>query len=97
MGHGRFLVFYLLAGAAAALVQVWAHAGLDVPLVGASGAIAGVMGAYLFMFPQSRICVLLFLFVFIDVVEIPAVIFLGVWFLLQILGGVGQSPMAEAR
>jgi membrane associated rhomboid family serine protease len=66
-----------------------------VPLVGASGAIAGVMGAYLFMYPHSRIHVLVFFLFFIDVIEIPAVIFLGIWFLLQILGGVGQVSGSE--
>ena len=90
MGHGRFLLFYLLAGTAAALLEVTANAGSTLPLVGASGAIAGVMGAYLFMFPHSRIHVLVILLFFIDIVEIPAPIFLTLWFLLQILGGVGR-------
>jgi len=90
MGHGRFLAFYLLAGAAAALAQTWALPASDVPVVGASGAIAGVMGAYLVLFPHSRILVLIFLFIFIDVVEIPAVIFLAIWFFAQLLSGVGQ-------
>ena len=90
MGHGRFLIFYLLAGAAAALLEIQFSPNSFVPLVGASGAIAGVMGAYLFMFPHSRVHVLIFLFIFIDVVEIPAVIFLGIWFVMQIMGGVGR-------
>jgi membrane associated rhomboid family serine protease len=90
MGHGRFLLFYLLAGAAAALLETQFHLESEVPLVGASGAIAGVMGAYLFMFPHSRIHVLVFFLFFIDVVEIPAVVFLGLWFLMQIVGGVGR-------
>jgi len=90
-GHGRFLVFYLLAGTAAALAQVWANPGSTIPLVGASGAISGVMGAYLVMFPHSRILVLLFLFLFIDIIEIPALVYLGVWFLYQILSGMGSA------
>jgi membrane associated rhomboid family serine protease len=90
MGHGRFLVFYLLAGVAAALLETWASPDSPLPLVGASGAIAGVMGAYLFMFPHSRFHVLVFFFFFIDVVEIPAVAFLGLWFVMQIVGGVGR-------
>jgi len=90
MGHGRYLVFYLLAGASAAWLEAQSNLASIVPLVGASGAIAGVMGAYLFMFPHSRIHVLIFFLFFIDVVEIPAVIFLGLWFVMQILGGVGQ-------
>jgi membrane associated rhomboid family serine protease len=90
-GHGRFLVFYLLAGTAAALAQVWANPASTIPLVGASGAISGVMGAYLVMFPHSRILVLLFLFLFIDIIEIPALVYLGVWFLYQILSGMGSA------
>ena len=90
LGHGRYLVFYLLAGAAAAWLQAQSDLTSTIPLVGASGAIAGVMGAYLFMFPHSRIHVLIFVLFFIDVIEIPAVIFLGLWFVMQILGGVGQ-------
>jgi membrane associated rhomboid family serine protease len=90
MGHGRFLVFYLVAGTLAALGQVWADPQSTMPIIGASGAIAGVMGAYFVLLPRSRILVLIFLFVFIDVVEVPAVFFLGFWFLMQIFGGVGQ-------
>ena len=89
-GHGRFLVFYLLAGIAAALAQVWANPDSTIPLVGASGAISGVMGAYLVMYPQSRIHVLVFFIFYIDVIEVPAAVFLVIWFLLQILGGVGR-------
>jgi len=90
MGHIRYLLFYLIAGTAAAVLQVQSGGSPLVPLVGASGAIAGVMGAYLCMYPHSRIHVLIFLLFFIDVIEVPAVIFLGIWFVLQILGGVGQ-------
>jgi membrane associated rhomboid family serine protease len=94
MGHGRFLAFYLSAGVLAALAQVWASPASTVPIVGASGAIAGVMGAYFVLLPHSRILVLIFLFVFIDVVEVPAIFFLGFWFLMQIFGGVGQLASA---
>ena len=90
MGHGRFLVFYLLAGVVASLAQTWAQPASGIPVVGASGAIAGVMGAYLVLFPHSRILVLVFLFIFIDVVEVPAILFLGFWFVTQLLSGVGQ-------
>ena len=91
MGHLRFLVFYLLAGLAAALAQTWADPMSTIPLVGASGAIAGVMGAYLLLYPHSRVLVLVFLVLFIDIVEIPAVIFLGIWFVMQLLLGVGRT------
>ena len=90
MGHGRFLLFYLLAGLAGNLAQSAASPDSTVPLVGASGAIAGVMGAYLILFPYSRILVLVFLLFFIDVVEVPAVFFLVFWFLMQLVSGVGQ-------
>ncbi len=95
MGHGRFIVFYLLAGLVAALTQTIVSAGSPLPLIGASGAIAGVMGAYLVLFPHSRVLVLLFLFIFVDVVEIPAVFFLGFWFLMQVFSGIGR--LADSR
>jgi membrane associated rhomboid family serine protease len=61
-----------------------------VPMVGASGAIAGVMGAYFVLYPQSRVLTAIFVFLFFDLVEIPAVFFLGIWFLMQLLSGVGS-------
>jgi membrane associated rhomboid family serine protease len=97
MGHARFIVFYLLCGVAAALAQTFANPDSPVPMVGASGAIAGVMGAYIVMYPRSRIVTLIPIFVFIQLVEVPALIFLGLWFLLQFISGVGsaaQSPDA---
>ena len=94
MGHGRFIVFYLLAGLVANLAQTWSAPGSGMPLVGASGAIAGVMGAYFVLYPQSRVLVLVFLLFFVDVVEIPAILFLGIWFLMQLFGGVGQLGSA---
>ncbi len=90
MGHGRFLLFYVLAGLVGNLAQTASSPGSAIPLVGASGAIAGVMGAYLITFPYSRILVLVFLLFFIDVVELPAVFFLVFWFFMQLVSGVGQ-------
>jgi len=90
MGHARFLIFYLLVGLVATLAQSAADWGSTLPLVGASGAIAGVMGAYFVLFPTSRVLVLVFLLFFVDVVEIPALLYLGFWFLLQIVSGVGR-------
>ncbi len=90
MGHGRFLVFYLLAGLAGNLAQTLVLPNTAIPLIGASGAIAGVMGAYLVLFPTSRILVLIFLFIFVDIVEIPAVFFLVFWFIIQFVSGIGQ-------
>jgi membrane associated rhomboid family serine protease len=90
MGHGRFLAFYLLCGVAAAMLQVAFSPGSSVPMVGASGAIAGVLGAYLVMFPHSRILTLVPIFVVVQIIEVPALYFLGFWFLLQLFGGVGS-------
>ena len=90
MGHGRFLAFYLLCGAAAALAQTAVRPDSTIAMVGASGAIAGVMGAYFVLYPHSRIVTLVPLFVFIQIMEVPAILFLGFWFLLQFLSGVGS-------
>ena len=93
MGHGRFLVFYLLCGIAAALAQTITAPDSTVPMVGASGAIAGVMGAYLVLYPHSRV---LMLFPFpVFVFELPAVVFLVIWFLVQFLNGINQLPVFE--
>jgi membrane associated rhomboid family serine protease len=96
MGHGRFLTFYLLCGAAAALAQTIAAPDSLIPMVGASGAIAGVMGAYFVLYPRSRIVTLLPLFILFPIVEIPAIFFLGFWFLLQLVSGVGSMAAATA-
>lgn len=87
MGHGRYLLFYLLVGVVAALVQaVMAH-GSRVPMVGASGAISGVLGAYLMLYPGARVLTLVPVFFLPWFVELPAVLFLGLWFLSQLLNG----------
>ena len=96
MGPGRFVVFYLLCGTAAALAQTWMVPSSQVPMVGASGAIAGVMGAYFVMYPRSRIVTLIPIFIFIQLVEVPAVVFLGLWFLLQFVSGVGTALSPQA-
>jgi membrane associated rhomboid family serine protease len=90
MGHGRFLVFYLLCGVAAALAQTVTAPESAIPMVGASGAIAGVMGAYFVIYPRSRIVALIPIFFFFQVVEVPAIFFLGIWFLMQFVSGVGS-------
>jgi membrane associated rhomboid family serine protease len=93
VGHGRFVAFYLLCGFAAAVAQTVLNRHSLVPMVGASGAIAGVMGAYLVLYPHSRI---LMLFPFpLFVFELPAVVFLVMWFLLQFLNGINQLPAFE--
>lgn len=88
MGHGRFLVFYLLCGLAAAAAQAAANPSSSIPMVGASGAIGGVMGAYAVMYPRARVHMLVFLGFYVTRAVVPAALMLGYWFLLQILGGL---------
>ncbi len=87
MGPVRFLIFYLLCGLAAALVQWFTNPNSTVPTVGASGAIAGVMGAYFFLFPYSRVVVLAPILFFPVFFELPAITYLGFWVLTQVFGG----------
>ena len=88
LGGFRYLVFYLLAGAAAALLQVYVQPENPNPMIGASGAIAGILGAYLILFPRARIASLVILILFFTIVEIPAAIFLLLWMGLQIYSGL---------
>jgi membrane associated rhomboid family serine protease len=88
MGHGRFVAFYLLAGVAAAGAQVAVSPTSAVPMVGASGAISGVMGAYLLLYPHARVYMLVPLGFFVTTLATPAYIMLGYWILLQLLGGL---------
>jgi membrane associated rhomboid family serine protease len=92
LGHGKFLVFYLFAGAAAAILQMVFNPFSAVPMVGASGAISGVMGAYFVMYPHSRVLTLVFFFL----VEVPAIFFLGIYFVMQVLSGVGSLAASNA-
>jgi membrane associated rhomboid family serine protease len=90
MGHFRFLIFYLLVGAAAALSQIYFNPSSQVPMIGASGAIAGVLGAYFVLFPKARVLTLIPLGFFTRMIEVPAFLFLGLWFVIQSLQGVGS-------
>lgn len=96
LGRVRYLGFYLLTGIAGTLAHVVAAPSSNIPLVGASGAIAGVMGAYLISFPRSRVLALVPLFFFFHLVEVPAVLFLAFWFLLQLVYGVGSLAPGSA-
>jgi len=91
LGHFRFLLFYLLCGLSAALAQVLANPGSTVPMIGASGAVAGILGAYLLLFPGARVLTLFFIIIFIKFIRLPAIIVLGFWFLLQLLGVMGGA------
>jgi membrane associated rhomboid family serine protease len=90
MGRPRFLLFYLLAGIVAAYAQSLISAGSTEPAIGASGAIAGVLGGYLLLYPRARVLTLIFIIFFVTLIEIPAVIMLGIWFALQFLPALGQ-------
>ena len=87
LGHGRFLIFYLLCGLAGSAVHITLGINSTIPMVGASGAISGVMGAYILLFPSARVLTLV-IFFFITIIEIPAYWFLAIWFIFQFLGGM---------
>jgi membrane associated rhomboid family serine protease len=88
MGKLRFLLFYLVTGIAAAAAQAAVNPNSAIPMVGASGAISGVMGAYVVLYPRVRVHMLIFLGIFITRITVPAIFMLGYWFLLQLLGGL---------
>ena len=90
LGHLRYLVFYLLCGITAALVHAAIFPDSRVPSVGASGAIAGVLAAYMLCFPRARITTLIIIFFFFRIVRIPAIILLGLWIVLQIISGLTE-------
>ena len=94
LGHGRFAVFYLVCGFVAAFAQTALYPDSLIPMVGASGAIAGVMGAYLVLYPHSR--VLMFFPLPPILFELPAVFFLGFWFVMQFLSGISTLPVFQA-
>jgi len=87
MGHCRFLAFYLISGILASMFYIYFNQGSAMPVIGASGAIAGVMGAYYVMFPRAKILTVIPIFIFPWFIELPAFIFLGWWFLLQLFSG----------
>jgi membrane associated rhomboid family serine protease len=90
LGHGRYLLFYLLSGVAAALAQTAVGPSSMVPMVGASGAVSGVLGAYLLLFPHAHVTTLIVLGFFFRLVHIPAMVVLGFWIVLQVLNGLGS-------
>lgn len=96
MGSTRYLAFYLLAGIAAGLTQVFVNPNANVPTVGASGAVAGILGAYFLLFPTGRVITLVPLIIIPWLVEIPAVIFIGIWLVTQVISGLGALVSAGA-
>lgn len=95
MGRGRFLVFYLMTGIIASAAQVFASPNSRLPSIGASGAIAGVLGAYIVLFPRARIQTLLFLGYFARMANLPALVVLGFWFVLQLFSGLMSFGMTQ--
>ena len=91
MGRGRFILFYLLSGLAAAFGQIITAPDSVIPMVGASGAISGVMGAYLILYPRVRVYVLVPIFIFFTSIAVPAWMMLGYWFLIQLVSGLLTS------
>ncbi len=96
LGRIRFFVFYLLCGVIASGIHVIADPTSAIPTVGASGAISGVLGAYLLLFPKARVLTLIPIFVFLQVAELPAIVVLGLWFVLQFLNGMISIGMGTA-
>jgi len=95
MGHWKFLLFYLLCGVASAYAHLYTNSTSQIPTIGASGAVSGVMGAYMLLYPRARIMMLVFIFFFITVVAVPAVTFLVFWVLLQFLSGMFTSFIGQ--
>ncbi len=97
LGKFKYILFYVLSGFGAAVIQSlvsFLTGGVDVPMVGASGAISGVLGAYLYLFPHARILALVPIFFFLTFMELPAVFFIGIWVFIQIINGLITLPFA---
>nr|MBA3739003.1 rhomboid family intramembrane serine protease [Actinomycetota bacterium] len=97
MGRPRFVLFYLLGGLAALLAQTLIEPGSAVPTIGASGAVAAILGAYALLYPKARVVTVIFIIIFFTILELPALLVLGAWFLLQALNGAGSlaQPVGE--
>jgi len=96
LGHKKYLLFYFLCGIGAGLSQIQIDPESTIPMVGASGAIAGVLGAYLFRFPRATVHVLVILIVFITFIRVPAMIVIGFWFLSNLTAGIGTLGIEQA-
>ncbi len=93
MGHGRFFIFYMVTGLGATMVHVLSGPNSTIPMIGASGAIAGILGAYFVLYPKAKIKTFVVLIIFIQIIYVPAVFILGFWFLRQIIG-IGSDDIA---
>jgi len=97
LGHARFTVFYLASGAIAAAAQTALSAASSVPMIGASGAVSGVLGAYLLLFPRANVLMLVILGFFVRIVRVPAIFVLGLWFVVQFVSGLATWGASTAR
>ena len=93
LGHFKYLAFYLLCGFGAAWAHILTDPGSSVPIIGASGAIAGVLGAYFLLYPRARVLTLVFLGFFVRIIKIPALVVLGFWIILQLVLGIGSLSL----
>jgi membrane associated rhomboid family serine protease len=91
LGHGRFLVFYLLSGVVAAYSNALVDPTSTVPMIGASGAIAGILGAYILLFPRAQVYTVIILIFFIQIVRLPSLIVIGFWIIIQVINGLMAS------
>ena len=96
LGHAGYLLFYLLSGVVAALVHTALNLTSSAPLIGASGAIAATMGAYFVLYPRSQILTAIFLVLYLDIIEVPAIVFLAVWLVMQLLSGLASMGAGAA-
>lgn len=97
LGHLRYLLYYVLMGVGAASCQIAASPASRLPMIGASGAIAGILGSYFVLYPKARVLSLFIIVIIVRVIEIPAFFFLGFWFLMQAFSGVGQLAAQSTR
>ncbi|MDO8475134.1 MAG: rhomboid family intramembrane serine protease [Candidatus Rokubacteria bacterium] len=97
LGHARFTLFYLVSGAVAAAAQTALSAASSVPMIGASGAVSGVLGAYLLLFPRANVLTLIVLGFFVRIVRVPAILVLGLWFVVQFVSGLATWGAATGR
>ncbi len=95
-GHVRYFLFFILSGLAAAVLQTFLSASSPVPTIGASGAISGVLGAYLIMFPRAKVVTLIPVFFIIDIIDISAMVFIGFWFLMQFFSGLQSAGLESS-
>ncbi|HEY6951001.1 MAG TPA: rhomboid family intramembrane serine protease [Bacteroidota bacterium] len=97
LGHARYVIFYLLCGIVSSALYVYVDPHSQVPTIGASGAISGVLGAYILLFPKARVLTVIPIFIFLQFVELPAILVLGLWFVLQLFSGLASLGQQTAE